>query len=417
MINLINNDIEINCKGCNAKNKTKFSKIMNSNPKCGKCRKELDISSFLSRFNVIDSLDKILRQDDLGEFFLENKKGEDFHKLSDKISILKRTKDKLFSKKLPITIVVTGEFNSGKSYVINSLIGERLIPTGTEPMTLAPSIFRYNDELRISIETNDGKNIEISKEEFSEIKHTNKSGKIDFKNIKMIHFEYNYPKLAQIHIIDTPGFNTSTQKDDDEKTMEIIKNYADVVLWVFNANHGTSKDSEKTLLNSIRSLFLQKEKSIKTKNDFKKLSENINVPIIALLNQIDVKGTPDSLEVQRILNDIKKETSIETIIPYSAEKTLVNKEKSLEIDLLKLIKENILTSDNNDFSISVKSDRSGNKKLKILKEDNNIIFESQVKDNIIWEKQSEILDQELSIIREKARENLVFSFFNDFNRH
>lgn len=412
---MIDNDLIIKCQSCRAINKVKFTKIFAKTPKCLKCSEELNISEFVAKFDVVDKLESIL-QNDLASILLTNQKEEVFYKMLDKTSKIKLKKEKLFLKELPITIVVTGEFNSGKSSVINSLIGEPLIPTGVEPMTLAPSIFRYNDELRISIETNNGKNIEISKEEFSEIKHTSKSSKIDFKNIKMIHFEYNYPKLAQIHIIDTPGFNTSTQKDDDEKTMEIIKNYADVVLWVFNANHGTSKDSEKTLLNSIRSLFLQKEKSVKTKNDFKNLSENINVPIIGLLNQIDVKGEPDSIQVNKILEDCKKVTSIEKIIPYSAKKTLESRENSLDKNLLDLINKDILTSLNENFSVSVKSDRIGNKTIQILKEDNSRIFESRVKNNKVWEEQVSVLEDNLNIVREKARENLVFSFFEDSDK-
>ncbi|HNY12505.1 MAG TPA: dynamin family protein, partial [Candidatus Wallbacteria bacterium] len=87
--------------------------------------------------------------------------------LEDKISRFQ--KDEVF-----VNLVVAGEYNSGKSSVINSILGEKIIPVGPEPMTLAVSIFKYGERKKALIEFDDETFREVSYEEFEKLKHTSK---------------------------------------------------------------------------------------------------------------------------------------------------------------------------------------------------------------------------------------------------
>lgn len=417
---VLETDIKLTCPSCNSRNVIKLSKI-DSKPKCGRCKTELNTESIenLSSKNISATIDKFqeIFNHSLG-FYIKRYSGEDdFWEYSKRMYKLQEKKAKLEKSELPITLVVVGEFSSGKSSVINSLIGENLIPTGTEPMTLAPSIFKYAEETRIMIEFNNGNLKDITKEEFSQIKHTNKdkiSG--EYKDIKFIHFYYPYSKLSQINIVDTPGFNTATAQGDDKKTMEIIHDLADVILWIFNANHGTAKDSEKGILNKIKNFF-NKESTYSMDNDLNFLEEAIQksqIPIIGLLNQVDIKGEPDSSEVIKIIEEIKKETSLPLVIPYSAEEILKQRNNNLNNKIMAIINNEIILKNNNQVEINVKSDKFGNKKIIINNSEKNI-FDENFDDPGIWLNQLSQLEFELDSLRQKAKDILNISIFQEIN--
>jgi len=336
--------------------------------------------------------------------------------------------ERLLRDELPINLVVAGEFSSGKSSVINSLIGEQLIPTGEEPMTSVPCIFKYGERKKILIEFADGNLKEIPTDEFNKIKHTTKEAlETDYyKSIKIIHFQYPYPKLADINIIDTPGFNADHQ-NDDEKTIQVILNDADILLWVFDANQ-TAKGTEINIMQTIRSLFCfttrnsdQDVSTIKSRivdiyagkppviaqGDEAETLVKKDIKILGLLNKIDQKGRPGSDKVRGILDLIKTTTGLETIIPYSARKVM----EFRNIDTVYEGFVDILKNEKNAV-ISLTTDERNNKKITASSGD-KVLLEKRLSDFNEWMASQEQLESLMEDIRKNSKEIFEFSLGKD----
>jgi len=404
---------QIVCSKCGAINNIKIEKLEQF-PICGRCKEKL-ISDIKDSFDIeevfsqVDFLDELFKE--VLSFYRKYWGEENYLNFNKRLDELKKNKSEL-SYFQPITLVVAGEYSSGKSSVINSIIGEDLIPVGAEPMTLAPSIFRYSYEKKILLQFNDDTIKEISSEDFKRIKHTNKDLLDEHKNIKLIRFYYPYPKLALINIIDTPGFSTSTAQCDDEKTMEIVRN-SDLILWVFNANHGTAKKSEIDLLEKIKKFF-DDDRSNHTKELLEKNIVKNNNKFIGLLNYADVKGEPESFEIKEIIKEIKKATFLEDIIPYSATEILEYRKKDIEGQISHIINKRIFNGNNGNSNVSIntKIDKLGNKKIIV---DNGIenIFEEHIDD--VWIKSLYKLESKFDYFRNHSKDILTLSILHDVN--
>jgi len=94
-------------------------------------------------------------------------------------------------------LVVVGEFNAGKSSVINALVGERVAPEGILPTTVSVTLFRYGDA-RAERGVRDG----------------------------MLEIDYPAPFLRHITIVDTPGTNAIIRKHE-----QVTEQFAPRPIW------------------------------------------------------------------------------------------------------------------------------------------------------------------------------------------
>ncbi len=332
--------------------------------------------------------------------------------IEDKISRFQ--KDEIF-----INLVVAGEYNSGKSSVINSLLGEKIIPVGPEPMTLAVSIFKFGEKQKILIEFDDQSFKEISANEFEKLKHSSKETlNFDISKIKYIHFYYPEAYLNKVNIIDTPGFSTSTQTGDDKKTKDAILQKADVLLWVFNANNGAAKNSEiKILKNLFEKVFTHaSENDINASIDF---TRKKNLKFFCILNRVDEKGPIEGSQVKSIIAEFEKELKrglelkIEPPTPYSAKKIFEHKTELKKIEKLnEEIKK--LISDSTERELEVKKKLDENKNCKLtLTANNETIIETFIMDYSPWLSPLEKIKSELEAIRANACNIMEYSIMND----
>jgi len=148
-----------------------------------------------------------------------------------------------------INIAIVGAYSTGKSYFINSLLNENILPTGDIPITSVPSILVYGDNRSIKVIEQNGEEEIISIETFAQIIH---AGDIDDGDYKEIHLTYKSQYLQNYNIIDTPGFGTANKEVDDQKTYEIVKNKADLIIWLFDVNNGTIKEDERQYIKKVR---------------------------------------------------------------------------------------------------------------------------------------------------------------------
>jgi small GTP-binding protein len=121
------------------------------------------------------------------------------------------------------SIVVAGEFNAGKSTLINSLVSTKLLETGALPTTDSIIVIQHGD---------------------SNSTHT-VQGHADI----IIHQVANVPLLQDLTLVDTPGTN-AVVLNHTARTMKLLPS-ADLILFVTSADRPFT-ESERQLLKSIQ---------------------------------------------------------------------------------------------------------------------------------------------------------------------
>jgi predicted GTPase len=193
-------------------------------------------------------------------------------------------------------ISLLGAFSSGKSSIVNSIIGEDLLPVDVTPTTAIPTYISYGPRKVFKFVDIEGKQREISEDVFKMLSKAtrmadNVLAKLLFSYIRYCVMEFPLDGLADISLLDTPGYN-SVDVEDIKKAKDVVKE-SDIILWVMDINDGTlSKDS----INFIKEI----------------LSEN-PLPFYVVINKVD--STPPGVkvkvkeEVEKMLNknDIKYE--------------------------------------------------------------------------------------------------------------
>ncbi len=116
-------------------------------------------------------------------------------------------------------IVVAGEFNAGKSALINALLGQKVLAEGVTPTTTRVTLVRWGE----------GANEQIVDENFAVV-------------------TYPLPLLKELNIVDTPGTN-AIMRQHERLTDEFIPR-SDLVLFITSADHPLT-ESERQFLERI----------------------------------------------------------------------------------------------------------------------------------------------------------------------
>lgn len=117
-------------------------------------------------------------------------------------------------------IVVVGEFNAGKSALVNALLGAKVLQEGAVPTTTRVTLVKYGEVIRES----------VSPEDLAVV-------------------TYPLDLLHEINIVDTPGTNAVIRKHE-ELTRDFIPR-SDLVLFVTSADRPFT-ESERQFLEHIR---------------------------------------------------------------------------------------------------------------------------------------------------------------------
>jgi small GTP-binding protein len=116
-------------------------------------------------------------------------------------------------------IVVAGEFNAGKSALINALLGQKVLAEGTTPTTSRVTLVKWGEQAAEQV--------------------------VD-ENFAI--FTYPLPLLKEINIVDTPGTNAII-RHHERLTEEFIPR-SDLVLFITSADHPLT-ESERQFLERI----------------------------------------------------------------------------------------------------------------------------------------------------------------------
>ncbi len=221
---------------------------------------------------------------------------------SELIEMLKNDAKKLIAKEVihsnqiaKAEVAVIGDFSSGKSSFINSIIGKNLCPVKASPTTSSITAFYYSDEVKIL--TNGD---EISQSEYENlVKHNDPNTKSKAYDIK---YFYPFESFRNVVLYDTPGFSNAGNLDngksgDTKLTMEKAK-AVDVLLVVIDINTGSTG-----------------EKLVKRLLEIK--NQNKDAYFVAVLNKSNQK--PPAAR-KKIKEEILKNFEYKEIFVYDSEK-------------------------------------------------------------------------------------------------
>jgi energy-coupling factor transporter ATP-binding protein EcfA2 len=145
----------------------------------------------------------------------------------------------------PLTIAVAGRTNTGKSTLVNALIGNRLAPTGKKECTRAVTWFRYGPD-QPQVVCRDGRVIDWW---FTEQGQLPVELPVPPPQVQRVDVCLQYEPLRTVTVIDTPGL--SSDEDLANQTRRLLDDgHADVLLFVFG---GILRDDDRRLVSDFRS--------------------------------------------------------------------------------------------------------------------------------------------------------------------
>ncbi|MGE0630219.1 MAG: dynamin family protein, partial [Hyphomicrobiaceae bacterium] len=103
----------------------------------------------------------------------------------------------------PLRIVVLGEFNAGKSTLVNTLIGSELLPTSIHANTRVPILVHYTSKPQLSFEANDRSLQPIS---------LSAVGDLRYGTARMLRVGLPVDRLKSLELVDTPGLATGSAR-------------------------------------------------------------------------------------------------------------------------------------------------------------------------------------------------------------
>lgn len=224
-------------------------------------------------------------------------------------------------------VVFVGEFSTGKSSIINAIIGEKTLDEGITPTTDKISIIKYGDEK--GVELKDG----------------------------IATFTVNQTNLENLNIVDTPGTNVTIEQHE-----QITQNFiprADIIFFTIGAERAVT-GSESEFIKFL-------------KDDWKK-------KIVFLLNKIDIASNDEEYNklLEHSTSELQRIFSIEPhIIPISAKRELENTESSGSG--FEVLRKYLFETLSEDEKIRIKLSYSLDLSLKLAEETEKSIEDSLLK--------------------------------------
>ncbi|MCB1191949.1 MAG: dynamin family protein [Leptospiraceae bacterium] len=298
---------------------------------------------------LIDTIDESIRN-------LNNMLGSyDF--LSSMNSRLASIEEKI--AKSEIIIPIFGEFSSGKSSLINSLIKENVLPTDILPTTAVINEVRFNyEQNKIEVVTRDSI--------VNELKDYSESLNFDLSVVKTIKVYRNSRTVDKgIVIVDTPGLSSDITEHE-----EALVDYApksDAIFLAIDANQGVTR----TLIEFLKTVDLLNKDVyyIITKSDKKSPNELYKIRKY-LKEELDI--TPTGVVTTSSRGEkIKELTNLLFTIYRDKERIIL---KNISNDLINICKECIAAIDMQINSSDLNT-RELNEKIEKITKESDLIYQ------------------------------------------
>ena len=149
-------------------------------------------------------------------------------------------------------IALCGQFSSGKTSMINSFLGENILPTSIEPTTAINTFVVYEKDNDLYIRNCFSGQTKVDKKFYKFVTHnfTKEYDKDVHNMVKYISLHTQKLKYENIALLDTPGYTGQGQdatEDDSNMAMKGISQ-ADNIIWVVSMENGTIKNNDLEFL-------------------------------------------------------------------------------------------------------------------------------------------------------------------------
>jgi small GTP-binding protein len=132
----------------------------------------------------------------------------------------------------PLAIAVLGEFNAGKSTLINAFVGEEMLAMGVLPTTSHINAVQWGPRRVARLTERDGTERELPFDEAAQIVRRAPD------SIERLEFCFPHPDLRAVHFWDTPGMN-APDADHERRAREALRS-ADAILWLLDVHQALS---------------------------------------------------------------------------------------------------------------------------------------------------------------------------------
>lgn len=260
--------------------------------------------------------------------------------LFEKRGFIKDFKDALDS---PFEVMLMAPMSSGKTTLINAMLGCELLPTANQACTATVYRIEDNDAMKtFRCRAAFGDSItpwKVASHQF--LKEWNSSG-----DCNLVEIEGNLPFIrntgAKLVLYDTPGPNFSCDKRHSETLSRALSNlHFGVIVFLLNANNlGT--DDERLMLNQIL--------------EVKKSNKKFNKRTVFIISKADQFDEEDGESLKRVVREVRaylRKTGFKNpkIIPIMAEAALLARKlatntklsKREQLDLIKYLDQTSLS--------------------------------------------------------------------------
>lgn len=153
----------------------------------------------------------------------------------------------------PFNVAIFGRMKTGKSSLINALVGRRLAITGVEEATATINRLTYATDERLKQFTAHWQDAQPETFPLERLQ-TDWSGKSPevlerINRVAWLELYSDAPALRDIHVTDTPGTGSTAQEHEDIAKQFINGQTADALLYVFSP---TGRESDETDLQAFR---------------------------------------------------------------------------------------------------------------------------------------------------------------------
>lgn len=142
-----------------------------------------------------------------------------------------------------VTVPVVGGFSTGKSSLLNFMLGEELLSTNITPETAIPAEITYGDNAAEIISENGNRNISLSEYKAFNITSNDKLAKLAVKNSFL-------SEIPNVKIVDMPGFDSGYELHN-RAIDDYLPNSLAYIITV-SADEGTLRESIISFLKELK---------------------------------------------------------------------------------------------------------------------------------------------------------------------